>query len=243
MSKIVWSIIFCVFLLTGCVEKTSTLEKGYLVNDTKVFKDTFDIRGKIIPLPPGDWRIAGSGLNAEKFFVVFLFQEHPGKLFSYIHISVDSLDLIREYGYKPSEDIKRNDMHHTVLVGNTNGEAQDWWLVNNVVVNFNPKDNKLALNEAAAYIKSHNYIISHDMIKVEHFLSGKHPNKKRHLSVSYVYNPEAVGFPPGQKSEWKTSDWNAMRINEDPRKTAFIKELIEKHTVMHEKIKAGFHPN
>jgi hypothetical protein len=116
-------------------------------------------------------------------------------------------------------------------------------LINNIVVNFNPKDNYSALNEAANYIKSHNYIISHDMIIAQHFLTGKHPHKKRHLSVSYIYNPEAIGFPPGQKSDWKTSDWNAMRVNTDPKKVAFITDLIKQHTLIHQQIKSGFHPD
>jgi hypothetical protein len=115
--------------LSGCAQMTSTLEDQFRVDDAKIYRDSFTIRDKTIPLPPGDWKIAGSGLNSEKFFIVYFLQEHPGKLFSYIHISVDSLELNREYGYKPSEEIIRKDMHHTVLVGNTAGEARDWWLI------------------------------------------------------------------------------------------------------------------
>jgi hypothetical protein len=81
------------------------------------------------------------------------------------------------------------------------------------------------------------------MVKVTHLFTGKHPYKKRHLWVDYAYNPDVAGFPSGQKSTWATSDWNAVRINADPRKADYVNELIKKHEIIHQQIKAGFHPN
>lgn len=242
MRKFVLLIVFSFFLLAGCVEKSSNLTNDYKVDNAKVFRDSFAIRGKTIPLPPGDWKIMASGLDAEKFFVVFLIQEHPGKLFSFIGMSVDSIESERERGYSAWSEINRKDIHHVVSIKSVPGEEQEGWVVNNCIPEF-VSDKKITIQDAAAYIKSNGLVISNDMIKVSHFLTGKHPNKKRQLRVDYAYNPETAGFSPGQKSTWTTSDWNAVRINADSRKVEYVNELIKKHEIIHQQIKAGFHPN
>ena len=241
MWRIVWLMIFSCSLLTGCVEKTSKLQSDFRVDDSKVFRDSFSIRDKTIPLPPGDWKIMVSTPDKD-FYSIGLIQEHAGKTFSYIVIYVDSLELNREFGYTPWEALKRSDMHHVVSIKNNNGEAQNGWWVNNFIPTFTTKEDNLTVKAAAAYVLSHNLIIPNDAIKIAHRITGEHPYKKRYLQVEYTYNPEGAGFSPGPKASWETSDWNAVRVNEDPRKVQFIKELIQKHTVMHEKIKAGFHP-
>lgn len=230
-----------VLLLSGCVEKSGNLTNEYAANESKIYKDIFVVRGKRIPLPPGEWRIAVSGLNAEKFFIVYLVKGYNTKNFDYIRISVDSLELQREFGYKVSEEPKRKDLHSSVVNKNVASEAQDWWIVNNRIMNYTPKADDLLSNQMVEYFKSHNYITSHDMVYAEHFLSGEHPFKHRHLSVTYNYSPEAEGFAPGEKGTWATSEWNAVRIHEDKRKADFVKELIEKHKAIHAQLQAGFH--
>ena len=242
MWKFVIAIFYCC-LLFGCVEKSSNLQNEFKASDSITFRDELTIREKTIPLPPGEWKVISSGYDSEKFFSVHLIQEHPGKLFSLIVISVDSLELNREYGYKKNVSIDRLDLNYKVMNKNTDGDEQDWWYVNNYIITATPKEGKPVLNEGINYIRSHGYIISSDYILTRHYLTGKHPYKKRYLEIEYYNNPEIAGFPPGPKSEWATSDWNASRVNADQRKVQYINDLIKEHTIVHEKLKAGFHPN
>jgi hypothetical protein len=238
LIMIVWSLIF----LSGCVDKSTNLQEQYMANDSKVYKGSFHIRGKTVPLPPGEWKIMANGFDSDKFFQLYLVHEHPGKIFQSIWICVDSIELNREYGYSIADVAKRLDMHHVVTNKHIAGEPHDWWFVNNQSAGFNKKEGKPVLNEAIDYIKSHNLVTSNDYVFVRHRLTGSHPYKKRYLDVEYYYNPEVEGFPQGDKSEWRNSDWNATRVNEDPRKSGFIKELINKHNSIHQQLKAGFHP-
>jgi hypothetical protein len=241
MKQIVWLAAVSLFLLTGCVAGSSKLAEDYSVHNENIYKESITIRDKIIPLPMGDWKIIANG-ETNGFFKLYLLQEHEGKIFSYIRISVDTLALNREGGYAPWKALDRTDMHYVVNNNNSRGEAQDGWYVNNNIVHFAGKNPDKVTVAAAAFIKSHGYIISNDMIRGSHRLTGKHPYKKRYLSVHYYYNPEADGFSPGQKASWTTSDWNAMRVNEDQRKVEYIENIIAEQTVMHKKMKAGFHP-
>lgn len=243
MDKMLLLFFFIPFLITGCVEKSATLQDQFQPDDAKIFRDSFSIRDKTVPLPPGDWKIQASGFDTEKFFRVFLIQEHENKSFSYITIQVDSIELDREYGYWKSKELKRTDMHHVVEVRNGDGEEQEGWWVNNFIITITPKEDLIKIyNDAITYLKSHNFVIPNDIIEVGHVLTGKHPYKKRLLIVKYKYNPEAAGFSPTPKAEWATSDWNAMRVTVDPKKVEYINDLINQHALMHEKIKAGFHP-
>lgn len=233
----------CCGLLLGCVERSSKLQEEVKASDVITFKDNFTIRGKTIPLPPGEWKIISSGYDSEKFFEVYFIQEHPGKKISCIFLAVDSIELNREGGYSKNKDIDRLDMHYKVVNKTTASDEQDWWYVNNFIITAIPKEGRPVRNEAIKYIKSHGYVISPDYIQVHHRLTGKHPYKKRYLHVEYYYNPEAAGFPSGSTTEWATSGWNATRINTDQRKVQYVNDLVKEHTLLHEKLKAGFHPN
>ena len=241
MWKIV-VLLFCCSFLFGCVEKSSNSQSEFKASDAITYQDEFKIRGKTIPLPPGEWRIISSGLNSQKLFQVYFIQEHTEKIFSSVVISVDSLQLNSEFGYKKSETLDRLDLLYKAVHKNTAGEEQDWWYVNNYIFIATPKNGNPALNEAIDYMKSHGFVISSDYILVRHLLTGKHPYRNRFLEVSYYYNPEVAGFPSVTKSEWATSDWNSSRINAYQQKVQYIDDLVEDNTIIHEKLKAGFHP-
>lgn len=234
-------LLFCCGFLFGCVENSANLQAEFKESDT--YKDEFKIRGKAIPLPPGEWRIISSGLTSHKLFQVYFLQEHLEKKFSSVVISVDSLQLNSEFGYKKSETLDRLDLLYKAVHKNTGGEEQDWWYVNNYIFIATPKHGNPALNQAIDYIKSHGLVISSDYILARHLLTGAHPHKNRYLEVSYYYNPEVAGFPSVTNSQWATSDWNSSRINASKERVQYIDDIIKENTVSHERLKAGFHPD
>ena len=242
MRNMFWAICFSFFLLTGCVEQTANLETVFKPDDNNIFRDSFSIRDKTIPLPEGEWKIISSGFDSDNFFYVVLIQEHPGEIFSYVTVQVDSIQLNREGGNFKNKDLERSDMLRVFKHKNVQGEPVDGWFINNFIPTFTAKDSDSQFQkDASRYVASHKLIISDDMILVSHLFTGSHPYKKRLLRVRYAYNPEAAGFSPSPKSSWSTSEWNAVRFNTDPQKVAYIDELTEKHTLIHEQIKAGFH--
>ena len=77
------------------------------------------------------------------------------------------------------------------------------------------------------------------MIGVFHHLTGKYGGRK-YLDVTYLYNPESVGFISSFPSDWSTSDWHINRIHQYPERLSYIEKLKEDHIEMHKKIKLGF---
>lgn len=235
MNKIIILVCLLGIISTACSTLTS-LEKNILPES--IYENSIQVGTKNVPLPEGKWIVIGRGIS-DDFFIVYLLNEHENRLFSYIKITVDSPYLEAKYGYSASKDLNRNNMHHVVSNSNSVGEAQDGWYINNAIVHFTPKNKSSAVGAAADYIKSHNYTISNNMIKVAHRFTGK-LSKGRFLQVEYNYNPEAHGFPKSNSENWNTSEWNAVRTNNDPRKVAFIDKLKSEHEQWHEKVKNGF---
>jgi len=231
----------CSLLLLGCVASSPSLMQEFNPANSHIYRDSIHLRGKTIPLPPGDWKVFASGIERD-FFKVFLLQEYPGKLFRHIFVSVDTLVLDRNI-YLPSEELDRSDLHHTVIKSRTPGEPQNSWYVSNTRIHFTPKKDEKVFAAAAEYLRSHGYVVSHDMVRVSHLLTGKHPYTGRYLLVNYYYNPETDGFPPGPLSSRNTSQWNPMNINIDPKKVNYVDKIIEKHTLMHNQLESGFHSN
>lgn len=241
MKQVIWLILLFTLVLTGCNSvNTSKLTDLYNPAHNEIFKESITIRNKRVPLPPGDWKVIASGTRGD-FFRLYLLQEHQEKLFSSIYIAVDTLELNREGGYKNWKDLSRNDIHHVSSEGNISGEAQSGWIINNNIMTYLPKKEKHVRNQAISYIKDNGYALSNDNIVAMHRVTGEHPNYKRYLHVNYYYNPETEGFSPGPKASWSTSDWNAARVHEDPRKVDYINELIARHEKIHKQMKAGFH--
>ncbi len=230
----------CFFLLFGCVASSSSLMQQYNPGNNSVYRESIYLRGKTIPLPPGDWKIIASGIERD-FFKLYLLQECPGKLFRHIFISVDTLELERKK-FSPSDELERTDLHHKIIKNGTPGEPQNSWYVSNTRIHFTPKKNVKVLAEAAEYIRSHGYVVSHDMLRGSHLLTGKRPFTERYLLVNYYYNPETDGFPPGPLSSRNTSQWNPMNVNTDQAKVDYITKIINKNSIIHRQLERGFHP-
>lgn len=89
------------------------------------------------------------------------------------------------------------------------------------------------------YLLSNNITIPKITIQTFHHFTGKY-KKNKFLEVGYYLNPEIKGFEPLNESSWGTSDWHPLRIENDPKKKAYIERLKKDGAIMHEKIRVGF---
>jgi len=222
------------FLLTGCITPGSIKTNPI----GKVYKNSIQLRNKIIPLPVGEWKVIGRGFRTEeKYFELYLLKETKrGEIHSTIVITADTLN--NEYtGYKSSKYCKRINVHHVVVKNNARQRAQDCWLINHIRMSVNPK--RAALKEAYNYLESNRFVLPKNMIQVFHRFTGKY-KKSKFLTVSYYYNPEVEGFEPPTEANWSSSDWHPLQINKDPKKVKYIERLKKEGAIMHEKIREGF---
>jgi hypothetical protein len=231
--------IMLILFFTACsgltsLEKEITVEKEY-ENDIKV-------GNKTIPLPEGKWKVVGRGLTSnDSFFIVYLFQEKPDGLFSYLMITTESPFSSSSgfFGYKRDDNFDRTNMLYVKSISNKEGEAQEGWYINNSICHFAQDSKTKAEIASKEYIKSHNLTISNDMISVTHRFASKGPGNS-YLRVEYFYNPEADGFQKSTSEYWSTSPWNSIRINSDQNKVAYVEKLKKYHAEIHDRIKTDY---
>lgn len=214
----------------------------------KVYRDSIQLWGRTIPLPEGEWKVIGRGAPSKNgkniyiaeqdiyFNIILLKESETKKVHSLLYITTESMTN-NASGYTPIEYLKRKDVHHVVVKNNENLGAQDGWLINHYLMAIDFKSP--AAQEAYSYLLSNKITIPKIMIQTFHHFTGKY-QKNRYLDVGYFSNPEIEGFESPNETNWGTSEWHPLRIDNDPKKKAYIERLKEEGAIMHEKIRAGF---
>ncbi len=237
--------IIIAFLLTSCI--TPGIKETNPVG--KVYRDSIQLWGKFIPLPEGEWKVIGRGApsNAGRnmyiaeqnifFDIVLLKESETKKVHSILLITTESMTN-NTPGYTPVEYLKRKDVHHVVVKNNESGGAHDGWLINHYLMSIDLRG-RPAVEEAYNYLLLNKITIPKIMIQTFHHFTGKY-QKNRYLDVGYFSNPEIEGFESPNESNWGTSEWHPLRIENDHKKKAYIERLKNEGAIMHEKIRVGF---
>jgi ankyrin repeat protein len=204
----------------------------------KVYSNSIQLSNKIIPLPEGEWKVIGRGATGDaNYFEIILLKESEktGKMPSSIIITTDS-PTNTYHGYTACAYCGRKDVHYIVVKNNTEGRAQDCWLINHYIMSMNAS--RPAVKEAYDYFLSNKITIPKVLVQSFHHFTSAHSSK--YLEVAYFSNPEVEGFEPSIDSNWSTSEWHPLRINNDPKKMAYIERLKTEGAIIHEKIRQGF---
>lgn len=236
-NYLIFIIIAVPFLLTSCI--TPGLKETNPVG--KIYRDSIQLWEKVVPLPEGEWKVIGRGGPSNSFqdpyFEILLLKEFENKKMHGV-LAITTESMTNSYtGYWPHNDLKREDVHHIVVKSNEDNGAQDGWTINNIEISINV--NRTTYKEAMDYLVSNSYIIPKNVIQIFHHFTGKY-KKNKYLDVRYYLNPEIEGFEVPNETNWGTSEWHPLRIDNDPKKKAYIERLKEEGTIMHEKIRAGF---
>lgn len=226
------------FLLMSCI--TPGIKETNPVG--KVYRDSIQLWGRNIPLPEGEWKVIGRGgfsnnLEDEMFFDIMLLKESKTKtVHTFLLISTESMKNL-SIGYQSEKFLK--DVHHIVVKNNVTGGGHDSWLINHSLLSDLHPENLPALREAFDYLRSNQITMPNIMIRTVHHFTGKY-QKNKYLDVVYLLNPEIEGFESLNETNWGTSEWHPLRIDNDPQKKAYIERLKEEGAIMHEKIRVGF---
>lgn len=234
-GKFFFLIILLTFLISSCVHTINPIETNPL---GKTYRDSINFRNMDLPLPEGEWKVIGRGYSNDNNYVeLILGKEIGNKLHCLIYIERDSLSNSFS-GYIPNKTLKRKNMLHVVSYANQRCEAQEGWAINHIRLSFGEKISQ-ANKETHKYIIDNKLVMPGNFISTYHYFKGANIKKKLLKYIIYV-NPEVEGFAPPTNAEWASSDWNALRINSDPSKVAYIGKLKEDGMVFHQKLKQAF---
>jgi hypothetical protein len=219
----------------GCA--TSDFKKDFPIG--AIHHNSIVFEGKKVPLPNGEWRVAGTG-TAEmgKYNEITLVKTTDDRKFAG-GVIITSDSVLNDYtGYVQNKFAERKDHHYVEIKSNSRSEGHDIWLVSHYLHSFNPGEREMSI-EFTKYLVDNQIDFGHLSIRSYHEFTGK-VSKKSFLRVSYFYNPETEGFDTREEQNWGTSGWHVTRIASDPLKKAFVEKIKQEGKVLHQKLLEGF---
>lgn len=235
MKKYIFLFIVISFVIGGCAG--TSLNQDYPTG--KSYREVFVWEGKRVPLPEGEWKIAGTGtLDMGKYSEAFLVKVTNDRKLAGGIIIVSDTTLNDYRGYKQNTYAERKDHLYVSIKSNTRSEGLDLWLVNHYIMSFKPGQRK-ASQEFMQYLIDNKISKPKLMIRSYHLISGK-MLRSRYLRVEYYYNPAIEGFDTSREDNWGNSSWHIMNIAFDPKKVAYVENIKRQGEVLHGKIREWF---
>lgn len=143
-------------------------------------------------------------------------------------------------GYVPSHDLKRTDMLHVVSKNNKKQKAQDGWFINHLRYIAPSEKASDANRQSFKHLIDNKLVMPGNLIYAQHRFTG--PNKQsKYLTYKIYFNPETRRFAPPVNAGCASSDWNILKINNDPKKLAFIETIKQEQSIFHEKLHTVFY--
>ncbi len=204
------------FILGGCV--TPAIKKDYPLG--KTYRDVFVLENKRVPLPEGEWKVAGTGYtDMGNYCEVSLLKETKDHKIAGIIIITSDSQTTNYTGYWPNKYVQRTDLHYVSIKSNTGGQYLDLWAVSHYIMTFTPE--RETVREFFQYCSDNNIILPKLMVRSYHVITGKMLRNK-YLRVEYYYNPEKEGFDTSSENNWGASSWHPLRIQTDPNKVSYV---------------------
>lgn len=240
MKKLVFAILGLAFLC-GC--QTTSYEPIPLGSTVT---DSFNVGGKRVPLPSGEWTVTGSSVGdttlQNTFLRSVLVQTNGDTLTKMVFVSTNldsGFDHFQRKGWVESSRCKRTNMLFVKVYENEAQGNQDCWGINHRSLRFTKGDKAPYWEETRKYIARNKLKFPTNTVDVFFQVASE----TDYLLVYYYNNPEISGIPPSKYPGWAHIDWNRDRIHLHPDKEASVEELKAWGAAWHTRVKRGFAKN
>lgn len=195
-------------------------------------------KGVVVPLPPGEWRIAGydtinftDSRRAKKLKIhrVSMVHVQDGVLHGVIRFLTPDRRVTS--GFAPAKFCDRKDIHHIVNNGNYRKD-RDCWGVNHY--NFSPWSKMPEyVDEMYLWLGDNNVKLPGYMIATTFNIAAS----SRFLDVTYFFNPEVEGLEPSDPAvRWSASEWHSYRVAKGSERADYIQKMIAWGQDWHQKV-------
>jgi len=201
--------------------------------------------GGQVPLPEGEWIVAGWDIYTEKQALGgVLIQSEGGRVARLIDFYVPYHTEGRKLGQHLRADgfCGRRDLLFLTEIKSQRQSSygadaeNNCWGIDHRPMTFSGEVPKhmLALRD---YVDTSGLELPVTMLAVAYRKVDGGPNR---FSLDYYFDPEREGFPPPQQVDWRTSDWHRDLALRDPRKKTYIGKLRQWGELWEEQVERGF---
>lgn len=235
-------------VLAGCVTTGSSSDKptSLLLPDLgKTFSSTINVAGKAIPLPKGQFTLAGRSIKMTQkggySIAMFLIHQENGKVANaveiYTNLPLNKVDGPVSAGWSTHRSCLRDDMHHRASIVNERLGDQDCWWVNHWRMMRAGSGSVEHWQETLDFLKTNDLKAPIEMIGVSYRVA----DKTDYVTLNYYFSPHQQGFDFGADDQWQPvtwsdSTWHPENVEQAPRKKQYINSIVQWGDQWHSKI-------
>lgn len=196
----------------------------------QTYNGNIDLGGVQVPLPPGQWTVAGfgdvvtkatAGADSGSQTSVGLTQIADGKLRAYISVTYNHRSLSNGWNVFESAQCRRSEIHHARIVRDRQTD-RSCQFVNHTTYSVGTNSAKWWLG-VIDQVRAAKISMPHIT-----FLNGiVVSDRANFFALGYYFNPEFAGFAAPAVTAWETSEWNVLNVDKDVKKKAFVQSMID----------------
>jgi hypothetical protein len=190
---------------------------------------SFEIGGAQLPLPAGNWLLAGRGESFLpgaggniRYGRVHLIEVVDGKISRSITVEAPLRNQGNGTGWSRNKSIcDRGNSFFNQSDKNFNPrEAR--CLNSNYFIVVSPNNPSDSIKDLLEYLGEQKLTIPLIRVASEHWMTSNNT----YIRASYEFNPEVVKISSGPHERWDTADWNRERIKAFPDKITFMEKVV-----------------
>lgn len=191
----------------------------------QAYSGNIELGGVQVPLPRGEWVVTGFERSITKSgwgnMTVALGQLKGSLVPAYVVLVYNEQSVRNGWNVTDERQCARREIHHAKVVRDAQKDKSCQY-VNHIVFSVSSNSAKW-WKDTIDYARRRNVAIPLASIQSGIVVS----DRANFLSVAYYFNPEGEGFAPPQNTAWQTSDWNVLNVQNDPKKKAYFKSVLD----------------
>lgn len=231
-------------LLAGAASSmyaTSSRAQGIAAGQT--VSDRLTIGNKTVPLPQGQWTVAGVGNGTLEsstkigapglVWNVVLFRpgENGRTIDAIVELNVNELGVTDGWGL--AGDCSRSDLALAVIRYKAGWDASCFFVTHTLFDETKPATP--AWSQAVKLARQSNWQLPATVVTA----GARSSNRRDVVDVRYHFTPAFHGIPEGKVGSWDESPWAAKKLELDQRRLAFARNLTEWTVVTSGHVEAG----
>ena len=208
-----------------------------------VVSGSFELGGRSIPLPEGEYALAARSVNEPAMLEgsasiprasvvqALLVQAQPPRLRAAVYARVALKPPNYRFTWSMQPCRKEDVLHRADLVQGNGGGSENCLLVDHVLGNFGPRSQGV-WKDAAGWLAERGVELPVPLLIVANVtrIEGW-----QLVSASYAFNPRMFGCNAPRARSWAASPWHRKTVAEDPQRVRFVEsvtawgELAQRH--------------
>jgi len=197
-----------------------------------VVSGSFDLAGKLIPLPAGNFALAAATVSEPpmlegdiskpraKIARVVLVQIEPPRLRAAVVATAALTPTSFRFNWMSQACKKEDTLYRADLTGG-HGENENCLLVDHALANFGPRSQGV-WKDTAAWLADQKVQVPVPVLILANVTRSQ---RWQLVTASYAFNPRMYGCDAPRSRSWAESPWNKKSIDADAQRVRFVQSV------------------